>query len=65
MSKELLMLYGARFAVLETMKQGGKAFEKDIGDNTYQRVEYADVCNYLTDMINKYKAISTEAESEE
>lgn len=62
MDKELLMLYGARHAVLETIDNGGWAFEKRLDDGTRQRADWNDICNYLTDMINKYEAKNEEAE---
>lgn len=34
MTKELLMLYGARYAVLEVMKHGGRTFSR-IDDCSY------------------------------
>jgi hypothetical protein len=58
MDKELLMLYGARQAVLQIIDEGGYGFAKRLDDGTWQRVEWSDICNYLTDMIDKYKAES-------
>lgn len=52
MTKELLMLYGARYAVLEVMKHGGRTFSKIMGD-TWQDIQYAEICNYLTDKIKE------------
>ena len=57
MDKELLMLYGARYAVIKVLDSGGKWFSKTV-ENDKQLVEYADICNYLTKMIDKYKAES-------
>lgn len=56
MDKELLMLYGARQAVLQIIDKGSCAYAKRLDDGTWQTVDWADICNYLTDMIDKYKA---------
>lgn len=56
MDKELLMLYGARHAVLKMLESRNCSFAKNLGDGTWLTVEYVDICNYLTDMIDKYKA---------
>ena len=60
MDKELLMLYGARQAVLQIMDSGSYAFAKRLDNGTRQTVEWADICNYLTDMIDKCRAESEE-----
>lgn len=60
MDKELLMLYGARHAVLKILEAGNCSFAKALDDGTWQTVEWADICNYLTEMIDKYKAESEE-----
>lgn len=57
MDKELLMLYGARNAVLQIIDKGSCAFAKKIDDGTWQTVDWADICNYLTDMIDKYTVV--------
>ena len=56
MDKELLMLYGARHAVLKILDKGSCSFAKRLDDGTWQSIEWADICNYLTEMIDKYKA---------
>ena len=61
MNKELLMLYGARHAVLQMRDKGNCSFVKKLDDGTWQAIGYADICNYLTEMIDKYKA-ETEVE---
>ena len=53
MTKELLMLYGARHAVLEVMKHGGRTFSKIMDDGIWQDIQYAEICNYLTDKIEE------------
>jgi hypothetical protein len=58
MDKELLMLYGARQAILQMLDKGNCSFAKKLDDGTWQTIEYADICNYLTEMIDKYKAES-------
>lgn len=60
MNKELLMLYGARHAVLEMMGKGSCSYAKRLDDGTWQTAKWVDICNYLTDMIDKYKAGSEE-----
>ena len=64
MDKELLMLYGARHAVLQIIDKGNCDFVKRLDDGTLQTVDFADICNYLTDMIVKYKINLTKVESE-
>lgn len=55
MDKELLMLHGARYAVLQKIDKGS-CYAKKLDDGTWQTVDWADICNYLTDMIDRYKA---------
>ena len=62
MNKELLMLYGARNAVLQMIDKGSSSFAKRLDDGTWQTVDWAGICNYLTDMIDKYKAESEDKE---
>ena len=62
MDKELLMLYGSRHAVLKMLEAGNCSFAKTLDNETWLTVEYADICNYLTEMIDKYK---TESERKE
>jgi hypothetical protein len=64
MNKELLMLHGARQAVLQIIDKGSCAYAKRLDDGTWQTVDWADICNYLTDMIDKYKAEIEPQESE-
>jgi hypothetical protein len=49
---ELLILYGARHAVIEILENNGKYYMKSLEDGTLC-VEYADICNYLTEQIEK------------
>lgn len=58
MDKELLMLYGARHAVLQIMDKGNCVFAKRLDDGTCHSVDFVDICNYLTDMIEKHMAES-------
>lgn len=55
------MLYGARHAILQMLDKGNCSYAKKLDDGTWQTIEYADICNYLTEMIDKYKA-ETEGE---
>ena len=61
MTKELLMLHGARYAVIKMLNKGSSSFAKHLEDGTWQTIEWADICNYLTEIINKY---DTESEEE-
>ena len=54
MDKELLILYGARHAVLKMLEKGNCSFAKELDDGTWQTVEYADICNYLTEKIDSH-----------
>lgn len=58
MNKELLMLYGARHAVGQMLEKGNCSFAKRLEDGTWQTIEYADICNYLTEKINSLKSCS-------
>ena len=62
MDKELLMLHGARHAVLQMIDKCNCSFAKKLDNGKWQTIEYADICNYLTEMIDKYKAESEEEE---
>jgi hypothetical protein len=64
MDKELLMLYGARQAVLQIIDKGSCAFAKRLDDGTWQTVDWVDICNYLTGLIDKYKTESGSQKSE-
>lgn len=58
MDKELLILYGARCAVGEMLNKGSSRFAKRLEDGTWQTIEWADICNYLTEKIDEYKTES-------
>ena len=58
MTKELLILYGARHAVLQAIDRGSCAYAKRIDDGTWETIEWSDICDYLTEIIEKYKAES-------
>lgn len=64
MTKELLMLYGARYAVLKMLNKGSNAFGKRLEDGTWQTIEWADICNYLTDIINNHNEEREEINNE-
>ena len=51
----MLMLYGARHAVLQIIDKGSCSFAKRLDDETWLTVDYVDICNYLTEMIDKHK----------
>ena len=54
MDKNLLILYGARHAVLQVMEKGNCSFAKELDDGTLQVIEYTEICNYLSDLIFNY-----------
>lgn len=56
MDKELLMLYGARNAVFRMLEKGSTSFAKKLYEDNWQTVAWIDIANYLSDMIEKYKA---------
>lgn len=58
MDKKALMLYGARHAVLEMMGKGSHSYAKRLDDGSWQIIDWDDISNYLTEMIDKYKAES-------
>ena len=60
MDKKALMLYGSRHAVLEMMGKGSCSYAKRLDDGSWQTIDWADIVNYLTEMIDKYKAESEE-----
>ena len=55
MNKELLMLYGARHAVLQMLKDGNISFSKQMVDGSCQTVDLTEICNYLFNMIESCK----------
>lgn len=55
MDKKALMLYGARHAVLEMMSKGSCSYAKRLDDGSWQIIDWDDISNYLTEMIDKYK----------
>ena len=54
MDKKALMLYGARHAVLEIMSKGSCSYAKRLDDGSWQTIDYADIANFLTEMIDNY-----------
>lgn len=57
MTEELLILYGARYAVQQMLKDCNVIFSKQLNDGTCQTIEFADICNYLSDKIEKVKEL--------
>ena len=55
MTKELLILNGARYAVGQMLEKGSSQFAKRLEDGTWQTVEWADICNYLTAKIGEHE----------
>ena len=62
MNKELLMLYAATYAVLRYMNDGSKAYSRKTDNGKWISVDWVDVFDYLTDLIDKYKEESEEEE---
>lgn len=62
MNKELLMLYGAVYAVLRFMNNGSHAYAKRLNNGKWETVEWVNIYDYLTDLIDKYV---TESEDED
>ena len=62
MTKELLILHGARHAVLKIIDSGSCAYAKRMDDGTWKTIEWSDICDYLTEIIEKYKAESEDEE---
>ncbi len=54
MDKKALMLYGAKHAVLEMMGKGSCSFAKRLDDGSWQTIDWADIADYLTEMIDNY-----------
>lgn len=51
-NEELLMLYGARYAVSEMMKNASIQYARRLDDD-FHFVEWQDIYYYLTRLINK------------
>ena len=49
---ELTMLYGAKFAVAERIKNGGMQYARRL-DNDFYFVEWKDIFDYLTNKIDE------------
>lgn len=62
MPKELLMLYGATYAVVRFMNNGSKAYSRKSESGKWISVDWVDIFDYLTDLIDKYKEESEEEE---
>jgi hypothetical protein len=55
MEEKELILYGARHAVLKMLEKGNCMLVVKSEDGTHQSIEYEDICNYLTEEIEKSK----------
>ena len=58
MDKIALALYGSRNAVLEMMSKGSCSYAKRLDDGSWQTIDWVDIVDYLTEMIDKYEAES-------
>lgn len=61
MTRELLMLYGARQAVQQMIKDGNIFFSKQLNDGTCETAEFAEVCDYLFEKIEACKEQNDDA----
>ena len=56
MDNDILMLYGAAHAVSILMNKGSHAYaKKDKYTGKWVTVDWADIYDYLTDLIDKYE----------
>ena len=60
MDRELLMLHGARYAVLKLLDKGGVNYAKRL-DGSLQMIKWTDICDYLTEKIDNYKVDKEDA----
>ena len=60
-NRELMILYGARHAIMHMLKQGNYSFAKAMDDGSWQTIDYVDILNALTEMIEDYKEGKSEA----
>lgn len=51
MNKDLLMLCGAKYAVMQFMDKGSKAYARKDKTGKWQSVDWCDIFEYLTDLI--------------
>ena len=63
MNEELLMLYGAAYAVTRFMNDGSKAYaRKDDITGKWRSVDWVDIFDFLTDLIEANKEKEEEEE---
>lgn len=55
MSEELLMLYGAAYAVSRFMNDGSKAYARKDITGKWRSVDWVDIFDFLTDLIDNNK----------
>lgn len=60
MDKELLMLYGAAYAVLRYINDNSTIYSKKLNNGKWISVAWVDIFDYLTDLIDNYKEGSDE-----
>lgn len=51
MNEELLMLYGAIYAVTNIMDQGSKSYSRRAPNGKWVVVDWVDILDFLTDLI--------------
>lgn len=62
MNKELLMLYGAAYAVLRYINDNSTVYSRKADNGKWVSISWVDIFDYLTDLIDKYKEESEEEE---
>ena len=62
MSEELLMLYGAAYAVSSFMNKGSKAYARKDMTGKWRSVDWVDIFDFLTDLIDNNKEEREEEE---
>ena len=62
MSEELLMLYGAAYAVSRFMEKGSKAYARKDMTGKWRSVDWVDILDFLTDLIDNNKEEREEEE---
>ena len=55
MNEELLMLYGAAYAVSRYMNDGSKAYARKDITGKWRSVDWVDIFDFLTDLIEANK----------
>lgn len=62
MSKELLMLYGAAYAVLRYINEGSTVYARKSDSGKWVSIAWVDIFDFLTDLIDNNKEEREEEE---